>query len=181
MELNQVEQSDDEEYKVSLWQRDQSIGVGNFRCEYTIEDHCSLTLEFNGYSYSATALDFFEALCSIRKELEQLDIIPDCYGAAINCFPSSMGRSMSDAMVVHYLEIGKRGGPLKHLFETSSDLALSTVAEQEAFYEQWLKSLNLANHVSIADSEKHYRPLKHLIIVLVAIVLISLLLTCSIS
>jgi hypothetical protein len=57
-------------------------------------DICRLSCEYRGKRILAEATDFFEALCQIRIMLEKEGLIPFCYGASLDVWPSGMARDM---------------------------------------------------------------------------------------
>jgi hypothetical protein len=72
-------------------------------------------------------------------------VTPQCYGASRQCFPSGMSRSMGAAgLRIYKLELGRhaRLADLVDLFDEGPDLEVSSVEEQERFYEDWLAHFN---------------------------------------
>jgi hypothetical protein len=55
---------------------------------------CCLVCEYRGKRISVEAHDYFDALSNVRLELEKKGLIPFCYGASLNVFPSQMARQM---------------------------------------------------------------------------------------
>ena len=75
--------------------------------EEEVDDLCHLECEMRGRRLEANASDFFAALCQIRKELEKLNLIPLCYGASLNVYPSGMSRDMGGGLVAYRLRMGQ--------------------------------------------------------------------------
>ncbi|GAB5562841.1 MAG: hypothetical protein SynsKO_44880 [Synoicihabitans sp.] len=110
---------------------------------YDADDECHIEVVLSGKKYSATSNDYFEAFSIIRKELEMIGVIPQCYAAAKNVFPSPMSRGMGGGIKAYQLSIGKQAlmKDLVNIFETSDNFEFVSVEEQESFYDQWLASL----------------------------------------
>jgi hypothetical protein len=53
---------------------------------------CLLILTFQGMSVQGIAADYFEAFCQIRLRLEEVQLIPYCYGASLDVYPTAMSR-----------------------------------------------------------------------------------------
>jgi hypothetical protein len=106
---------------------------------------CSLTFQFPGGEINAKALDYFEAMCQVRKELETRGCRPVCFGSARNVYASHMARDMGRGLKAYRLEIGRRAttADLVKIFDTTPDLQPASVEEQKQFYEQWLQSLGI--------------------------------------
>ena len=106
-------------------------------------DRCSLSFSFRGRSVEASASDFFEAFCQIRLQLEAEALIPFCYGASLNVYPSGMSRQMSNGMSAYRLVHGTQAtkNSLVHIFEQGHDVIPASVANQLAFFKAWVASL----------------------------------------
>lgn len=104
---------------------------------------CRLTCEYREKSISAEAEDYFEAFCRIRKKLEEEGIIPFCYGASLDVYPSRMSREMSQGKTAYKTEIGKpaRRENIVQIFEAGPDVISSKVHAQREYFESWLNSL----------------------------------------
>lgn len=107
------------------------------------DEDCHLTLRYADRVLTATETDYFEAMCTIRKRLEAEGWMPHCYGASRSAFPSGMGRDMGAGLNVYKLRHGEAAqtADLVSLFASGSDVEPVTVAEQEAYYQDWLNSL----------------------------------------
>ena len=107
------------------------------------DGQCHLTFRYRGRALEESATDYFEALCRIRGRLEEEKLIPFCYGASLNVYPSGMCRDMSAGMKAYRLTIGKHASPksdLVGIFEEGPDVIPATVARQKEFFDEWLKS-----------------------------------------
>jgi hypothetical protein len=105
------------------------------------EDTCHITFCFRGRSLAAEAGDFFETFCQIRQRLESDGLIPFCYGASLNVYPSGMARDMGLGLKAYKLTIGKpaRMQDLVEIFAEGPDVIPASVSRQQEFYQQWIK------------------------------------------
>lgn len=111
--------------------------------EEEVGDTCKLTCIYRGKKLQAEADDYFEALVSIRRELEAEGLIPFCFGASLNVFPSPMARGMGGGLRAYRLKVGEpaKMSELVGIFDAGPDLIPASVSAQEAFYSDWLASL----------------------------------------
>jgi hypothetical protein len=72
-----------------------------------VENRCLLVCRYRGNTIASEATDFFEALISIRRQLQGDGLIPYCYGASLNVFPSGMARDMGQGLRAYKLAPGK--------------------------------------------------------------------------
>ena len=107
------------------------------------EDRCSLVCTYRGKRIEASADDFFEALCALRRQLQTDGLIPFCYGASLNVFPSAMSRQMSSGLSAYRLTLGKQAlrADLVQIFAQGHDVIPASVEHQQQFFDDWLKSL----------------------------------------
>jgi hypothetical protein len=87
--------------------------------------------------------DLFAAMQELRTTLEPLGWVPLCNGARVDCYPSGMAREMGGGASVYMLSAKRhlqRGPPLVGTFEPAAKEAVGTVADQEAYFEQWLRA-----------------------------------------
>ena len=103
---------------------------------------CTLTCHYRGKSIRAEASDFFEALCLIRRKLESEGLIPFCYGASLNVYPSGMGRDMGLGLRAYRMKPGRHAtlADLVDIFDTGPDVKPSTVEMQRRFWLDWVSS-----------------------------------------
>ena len=101
---------------------------------------CQLTLCYDDTKLHGTGTDFFDAFCSIRKQLATSGIFPVCYGASRNVYPSGMTRDMGDGLQAYRLYVGKsaRLEDIVDIFDTGEDVEVATVEAQQAFADAWL-------------------------------------------
>ena len=107
------------------------------------EGQCHITFRYRDRAIEVSSTDYFEALCQVRLRLEEEKLIPFCYGASLNVFPSGMCRDMAAGMKAYRMTIGKHADPKKDLvgiFEEGSDVIPATVALQKEHFDKWLKS-----------------------------------------
>jgi hypothetical protein len=104
------------------------------------EDRCHIFFAYRNCTIEAEATDYFEAFCLIRLQLESGGLIPSCYGASLNVYPSGMARDMGAGLKAYKLEIGKhsRRPDLVHIFATGPDVVAASVKSQREFFEEWV-------------------------------------------
>lgn len=107
------------------------------------DDVCNLVLRYNAKEINAVEDNHFEAMCSIRLQLENDGLLPSCYGASRNAYPSSMSRGMGSGLQIYKSKLGEsaRTVDLVSIFAEGPDVQPVTVSEQGAFYQVWLVSL----------------------------------------
>lgn len=108
------------------------------------EDPVFVTVEFGGSRYEAVAETYFEALVSVRRDLEALGFYPKCNGALLNVYPSGMCLSMGEGRKAYRLTRGKHA-LMKDLVDIfgepeGEDFELVTVNEQKRFFDEWIDS-----------------------------------------
>lgn len=128
-----------EKHKVELVGPDGTRTTGVFTLDSS-DDACTLRLDYQGKQLAATEADYFEALCTIRRQLEAQGLTPVCYGASRRCFPSGMARDRAAGLKLYKLELGRSLNPvaLVSLLGRGSDVEPVSVAEQRAFYQEWV-------------------------------------------
>ena len=128
------------EYKIHLigGKDDESATIVT---SYVNNNFCHIQFEYQGQTIQETALDYFECLCKIRLRLESEKLIPFCYGASLTVYPSGMGRDMGRGLKAYKHTIGKQAKltDLVFIFDEGLDVIPSTVANQKAYYEEWIK------------------------------------------
>ena len=109
----------------------------------SVDRKCKLTFSYRDKVISAQEHDYFGAFCVIRKQLEEERLIPFCYGASLNVYPSGMCRDMGSGMVAYKTEIGQRASRdnLVKIFDQGHDVIPSSVIQQKEHFEQWLQSI----------------------------------------
>ncbi|WP_409060010.1 hypothetical protein [Streptomyces sp. SYP-A7185] len=98
----------------------------------------------DGTVYESRGANLWECLTEIRNECEPDGVRICCNGARRDCYPSSMAIQMGGGHKVTIREMGRQVTDMAAVVETfaSADLEkVGTVAEQEAYYRAWLKSL----------------------------------------
>jgi hypothetical protein len=106
-------------------------------------DDCRLRCEYRGEKIESLAADFFQALCDIRVRLADDRLIPFCYGASVNVFPSGMARSMGQGLKAYKLTIGRQAkmSDLVEIFSEGPDIIPAYVEPQAQFFQDWLAAL----------------------------------------
>jgi hypothetical protein len=101
---------------------------------------CCIAFRFRGRVLEEDASDYFEALCRVRLRLEEEKLIPFCYGASLNVYPSGMARDMGAGMKAYRLTIGRQAKDLVGTFDEGADVIPATVARQREYFDEWLAS-----------------------------------------
>jgi hypothetical protein len=111
--------------------------------ESEAEDSCALICCYRSKEIEAHADDLFDALCEVRLKLEVEGLIPFCYGASLNVFPSAMSRQMSLGRAAYRMTLGKQSlrSDLVQIFAEGPDIIPATVTRQREFFQSWLQSL----------------------------------------
>src|SRR5215213_5758555 len=78
--------------------------------------------------------DLFEALSSLRQELELSGYQLICAGARVDVFPSGMARSMGSARKAYILPFGKPATELIDIFGDADPDSVGTVLAQKEYY-----------------------------------------------
>lgn len=104
---------------------------------------CRLVLRGADWEMEAEDDDYFGALCQIRERVKVDGLVPHCYGASKNVYPSAMSRSMGGAIKAYRFRLGQPAkiSDLVCIFDSGPDVEPVSVAQQEAFYKEWLASL----------------------------------------
>lgn len=136
--------ADTQRFEIELVHPSQASCVGKFRLTSGKDDprRCLLTLECQLGEFQASDWNYFDALCQIRQQIEELGWRPRCYGACEDVYPSNMCRDMGQGMVAYRNKIG-RPAAQEHLvetFATSSEIEPASVDEQRVFSQRWKQS-----------------------------------------
>jgi hypothetical protein len=107
-----------------------------------VDDRCHITFSYRGRSIDAEDSDYFGALCQIRQLLEMQGLIPFCYGASLNVYPSGMARDMGAGLKAYKLVMGKqaRMHDLVEIFSEGPDVIPAFVSLQREFFEEWINT-----------------------------------------
>jgi hypothetical protein len=102
-------------------------------------EDCRLRCQYRDKTVESAATDFFQALCGVRELLAQDGLIPFCYGASLNVFPSGMARDMGRGLKAYKLVEGRqaRMDDLVGIFAEGPDVIPASVAAQEQFFQDW--------------------------------------------
>jgi hypothetical protein len=109
----------------------------------SVSGHCHVSFRYRDKMLEADSTDYFEAFCKIRRLLESERLIPFCYGASLNVFPSGMCRDMGAGMKAYRLTHGNKPklGDLVHIFEEGADVIPASVVLQREYFDEWLESV----------------------------------------
>ncbi len=107
------------------------------------DGRCHMLLRYEEHDLRSAASDYFDALAKLRQQLERRGLVPHCYGASRNVFPSGMARDMGAGLSAYKLTLGLRTSrtDLVPILATGPEVQPTTVAEQRAFFESWLASV----------------------------------------
>lgn len=103
-----------------------------------------LSLDVDGEIFMATSeRGFFFALQKLRKQLEAEGKLLAIMGSCRNVYPSPMMSDMGDGIFAYRLTPKRQAlrKDVVNIFDPCERNQISTVAEQDAFYTNWLKSL----------------------------------------
>jgi hypothetical protein len=105
-------------------------------------EHCRLRCEYRDKAVESTATDFFQALCDVRGLLAKDGLIPFCYGASLNVYPSGMAKDMGRGLRAYKLTEGRHAKTdnLVEIFAEGPDVIPASVAAQDQFFRDWLAS-----------------------------------------
>jgi hypothetical protein len=104
---------------------------------------CHIFFRYRNRLIEACATDYFDAFRQIRLQLEPERLIPFCYGASLNVFPSGMARDMGSGLKAYRLTIGQKAltKELVSIFDSGHDVVPASVANQEEYFNDWIQSL----------------------------------------
>jgi len=105
----------------------------------------------DGRSWHATGPDLFETLKALRAEASHSGTLVLCAGARKDVYPSRMSRQMGHARKAYVLRLGQPAtqNDLIDIFASASAEQIATVPDQEAFYREWLASLQMRRSETI--------------------------------
>jgi hypothetical protein len=101
---------------------------------------CVIQLRCDRCEVDGEADDFFEAFCRVREALQPHGLMPLCYGASRNVYPSSMARDMGNGLKVYKMRMGQTANELVSIFAEGVDVDPVSVATQHEFWKAWLRS-----------------------------------------
>ena len=103
---------------------------------------CTVTLSWGKRSVSRTAGSVFHALREVRATLEPEGIFRDCYGSCRDVLVSGMAVDMGDGTIAYRTSVASSKGrpPTVNIFHTEPGLKLVSVAEQDAYRDDFYKS-----------------------------------------
>jgi hypothetical protein len=118
------------------------------------EHECRITCDVAGRAYHLTAIvdrgeplsveagDCFEGLRLIRRQLDRENLRLCCAGARRDVWSSGMQRDMGMGLTAYVLTVPRteQRPPVVGIFDAAETDTVATVADQEAFYQEWLAS-----------------------------------------
>lgn len=104
---------------------------------------CHIMFRYQDRLIEVSATDYFDAFCQIRLQLESERLMPVCYGASLNVFPSRMSRSMGSGLKAYRLTTGRQAltKDLVNIFDSGPDVVPASVANQKEHFNAWIHSL----------------------------------------
>ncbi|MFD0277818.1 hypothetical protein ACFVHB_28460 [Kitasatospora sp. NPDC127111] len=93
----------------------------------------------NGAIWSAAGDDLFEALKSVRLQIEPLGYLLLCNGARIDAHPSGMSRDTTGGRTLYLLK-ARAARTRVFIFDRANPADVGTVADQREFYQAWLRT-----------------------------------------
>ena len=99
---------------------------------------CRVAIGCGGRFSEGRRSDFFDALEEARLPFEADGYRLICYGASLNVFPSSMGRSCVLGIESYQFSEGGHEDT-KNIFETGKDVIPVRITEQRRFFLEWLQ------------------------------------------
>jgi len=108
-----------------------------------VERNCRLRCSYRGKQVEAVASDFFAALCDIRDRLGEERLIPFCYGASLNVYPSGMARDMGCGLKAYRFKMGQQAtaADLVDIFAEGPDVIPASVENQRQHFREWMTFL----------------------------------------
>ncbi|MBF0525363.1 MAG: hypothetical protein HQK56_09735 [Deltaproteobacteria bacterium] len=108
----------------------------------TANGACHLEFRYRGKEVNSRAMDFFEAFVKLRLILEKDHLIPFCYGASLNVYPSGMCRDMANGLAAYKLQLEKEPtmDDLVNIFDKGHDVIPASVKNQKEYFNKWLKT-----------------------------------------
>ncbi len=121
-------------YEIQLRTPSGSVIVA--QVELVDDEDCVIVLTSSVGTFTAKAADYFDAFSEIRCNLAKLGLLPSCYGASRNVFPSNTSRQMGGGLKAYRLTLGQqaRMDDMVCIFDSSSDLDLCQPEEQQEFH-----------------------------------------------
>jgi hypothetical protein len=106
-------------------------------------DDCRLRCQYRDNTIESSAPDYFQALCDVRARLANDGLVPFCYGASLNVYPSGMARDMGQGLKAYKLTMGKQAQmvDLVEIFTEGPHVVPSSVEMQEQFFRNWIAAL----------------------------------------
>lgn len=106
-------------------------------------DFMGINLNIDGQINCFKGENFFDALLTLRKELEKRNMLILCNGAAENVYPLTMQLAMGDGRLAYKLYLGQQARMLDlvDIFEYDKSLDFVSVETQLKFFDKWIKNI----------------------------------------
>ncbi len=107
------------------------------------DESVELILSGNDILLQANSDNAFDALTLLREKAARLSISLNCYGSALNVYPSGMSKSMGIGDKAYKLTLGKQSllSDIVDIFESEDDLQIVSPLDQSEFHQKWINSL----------------------------------------
>jgi len=99
----------------------------------TTTRECHIQLSYGEVQLQGLGMNFFEAFCRVREQLQNSGLLPICYGACRNVWPSGMLADMCLGIFANVLEDRSKPAGEVDIFDSGSEMDLVSVEEQKAF------------------------------------------------
>jgi hypothetical protein len=87
--------------------------------------------------------DLFEALITLRAELEKTGQKILCSGSRVDVFPSGMSRSMAGGRKAYVMELGLPATELVDILDYADPESIGSIEQQRQFHQEWIKSIKI--------------------------------------
>ncbi|WP_146999396.1 hypothetical protein [Leptotrichia trevisanii] len=106
-----------------------------------IEDEINLKIEIERTIYFSKSDNIFDSIVELQKKLELNNIYLLCNASVINVYLSLMQKEFGGTKA-YKLQMGKQATltDVVDIFDYDNELKISSVKEQEEFYESWIES-----------------------------------------
>jgi hypothetical protein len=110
----------------------------DLRCSESGDGECTITTaDPQGTVWTGSGTDWFNALRSLRRDLDVVGYRPLCAGARKNARVSGMLSQMTRGETVYLLRPGRVPRGKAWIFDPADPADVGSVAQQDAFWEHW--------------------------------------------
>ena len=107
------------------------------------EEDVEIAVQLDNMEIVKRSDNFWEALLSVRRELELKEIRLLCKGCCKNVYPSAMMLSMGAGRREYVLNVGEQAKleSLVDIFDNCASDEYFSIAEQQNYYDEWCNSI----------------------------------------